>query len=242
MRIDCGKSIFTGAVRAALGGRRAAEAPRRGLLHDRSGPRAWGHAAGNPRSTQAGRALMMDIRWIGPCALPVSPRSPNGVRTRVSTLRGWCPRPLDDGTVGRGPAGIVATDPRRTSRPAGPVAAWDSVRVPALAGASIDHRRTSHRTRGVSVGCGPCATARDAARLLARPPMLMIAIAAVVAGIGVAPPERTPSPGLIASPGTRSRTRSRRYRADGRGRRSRPSRPRSGKARSTPNAGSASRH
>ena len=23
--------------------------------------------------------------------------SPNGVRTRVSTLRGWCPRPLDDG-------------------------------------------------------------------------------------------------------------------------------------------------
>src|SRR5262245_32662249 len=24
--------------------------------------------------------------------------SPNGVRTRVSTLRGWCPRPLDDGT------------------------------------------------------------------------------------------------------------------------------------------------
>ena len=25
--------------------------------------------------------------------------SPNGVRTRVSTLRGWCPRPLDDGTL-----------------------------------------------------------------------------------------------------------------------------------------------
>ena len=24
-------------------------------------------------------------------------RSPNGVRTRASTLRGWCPRPLDDG-------------------------------------------------------------------------------------------------------------------------------------------------
>src|SRR6202166_1477711 len=23
--------------------------------------------------------------------------SPNGIRTRVSTLRGWCPRPLDDG-------------------------------------------------------------------------------------------------------------------------------------------------
>ena len=27
------------------------------------------------------------------------PGSPNGVRTRVSTLRGWCPRPLDDGTA-----------------------------------------------------------------------------------------------------------------------------------------------
>ncbi len=25
--------------------------------------------------------------------------SPNGIRTRVSTLRGWCPRPLDDGAV-----------------------------------------------------------------------------------------------------------------------------------------------
>jgi hypothetical protein len=24
--------------------------------------------------------------------------SPNGIRTRASTLRGWCPRPLDDGT------------------------------------------------------------------------------------------------------------------------------------------------
>ena len=23
--------------------------------------------------------------------------SPNGIRTRVFTLRGWCPRPLDDG-------------------------------------------------------------------------------------------------------------------------------------------------
>jgi hypothetical protein len=25
------------------------------------------------------------------------PCSPNGIRTRVATLRGWCPRPLDDG-------------------------------------------------------------------------------------------------------------------------------------------------
>ena len=45
-------------------------------------------------------------------ALETAPRpanrsagSPNGVRTRVSTLRGWCPRPLDDGTS----AAIVPT-------------------------------------------------------------------------------------------------------------------------------------
>ncbi len=25
--------------------------------------------------------------------------SPNGIRTRAATLRGWCPRPLDDGAV-----------------------------------------------------------------------------------------------------------------------------------------------
>ena len=25
--------------------------------------------------------------------------SPNGIRTRVATLRGWCPRPLDDGAL-----------------------------------------------------------------------------------------------------------------------------------------------
>ena len=26
-------------------------------------------------------------------------RGPYGIWTRVSTLRGWCPRPLDEGTV-----------------------------------------------------------------------------------------------------------------------------------------------
>src|SRR4051794_32412261 len=25
------------------------------------------------------------------------PRTPNGIRTRAATLKGWCPRPLDDG-------------------------------------------------------------------------------------------------------------------------------------------------
>ena len=44
------------------------------------------------------------------------------------------------------------------------------MRVPALARASIDRRRTSHTTPGISVGCGPCATARDAVgSSLARP-------------------------------------------------------------------------
>jgi hypothetical protein len=40
-------------------------------------------------------------RWFG-ILLHLRPKrgamsSPNGIRTRVSTLRGWCPRPLDDG-------------------------------------------------------------------------------------------------------------------------------------------------
>ena len=97
-------------------------------------------------------------------------RSPNGVRTRVSTLRGWCPRPLDDGTVGRGPAGSVATAPRRPrdprvrSRP-GHGACPVHSRVPR---SITDGPPTGHR--GVSIGCGPCATARDAAgSSLARP-------------------------------------------------------------------------
>ena len=50
----------------------------------------------------------MDSRWTNnvcfprgqPPLLPLTcsfARSPNGIRTRVFTLRGWCPRPLDDG-------------------------------------------------------------------------------------------------------------------------------------------------
>src|SRR4051812_25152847 len=31
--------------------------------------------------------------------------TPNGIRTRVATLKGWCPRPLDDGG-GRGEATV----------------------------------------------------------------------------------------------------------------------------------------
>ena len=39
-------------------------------------------------------------------ALLLRPSSPNGIRTRVSTLRGWCPRPLDDGTGSGRSAGL----------------------------------------------------------------------------------------------------------------------------------------
>ena len=34
--------------------------------------------------------------------------TPNGIRTRAATLRGWCPRPLDDG--GRTPGDDSSTD------------------------------------------------------------------------------------------------------------------------------------
>ena len=33
---------------------------------------------------------------------------PTGIRTPVSTVKGWCPRPLDDGNVTR-----IAADPRQ---------------------------------------------------------------------------------------------------------------------------------
>ena len=48
--------------------------------------------------------------------------SPNGIRTRAATLRGWCPRPLDDGAVLR--SGRQATDRRvqkHDDRPRWPV-------------------------------------------------------------------------------------------------------------------------
>ncbi len=30
-------------------------------------------------------------------AVLINYRTPNGIRTRAATLKGWCPRPLDDG-------------------------------------------------------------------------------------------------------------------------------------------------
>ena len=38
---------------------------------------------------------------------------PNGIRTRVATLKGWCPRPLDDGDVGAVKSGHDITVARR---------------------------------------------------------------------------------------------------------------------------------
>ena len=52
-----------------------------------------------------------------PCQLPkpipqLTRSSPNGIRTRVATLRGWCPRPLDDGAE-RGESGTTRPESRR---------------------------------------------------------------------------------------------------------------------------------
>src|SRR5271155_1224133 len=40
--------------------------------------------------------------------------SPNGIRTRVATLRGWCPWPLDDGAERRFPEGFRRCSGGRT--------------------------------------------------------------------------------------------------------------------------------
>ena len=45
--------------------------------------------------------------------------SPNGIRTRAATLRGWCPRPLDDGAVqveSRSIGGSCRSNQPRTTR------------------------------------------------------------------------------------------------------------------------------
>src|SRR2546423_195685 len=43
-------------------------------------------------------------------------RSPNGIRTRVATLRGWCPRPLDDGALQAGHHSGRSGEPVRSKR------------------------------------------------------------------------------------------------------------------------------
>ena len=52
-------------------------------------------------------------------------RTPNGIRTRAATLKGWCPRPLDDGgkdlyLVGRAHE-IYQRNQGETPGPHGPV-------------------------------------------------------------------------------------------------------------------------
>ena len=46
--------------------------------------------------------------------------SPNGIRTRAATLRGWCPRPLDDGAVQVAPAIYQSRRHGPTGRTTGP--------------------------------------------------------------------------------------------------------------------------
>ncbi len=44
--------------------------------------------------TQAGVELVLHVNWT-------HLSTPNGIRTRATTLKGWRPRPLDDGGKGR---------------------------------------------------------------------------------------------------------------------------------------------
>jgi len=64
----------------------------------------------------ASRGVLSDRRPAG-----LSRGGPNGIRTRVSTLRGWCPGPLDDGTVASSPEDY----PRRERRLGGSEEAID---------------------------------------------------------------------------------------------------------------------
>jgi hypothetical protein len=52
-------------------------------------------------------------RWT-PKRGPAQICSPNGIRTRVATLRGWCPRPLDDGAERWSPGGVRRCSGGRT--------------------------------------------------------------------------------------------------------------------------------
>ncbi len=44
------------------------------------------------------RRLVRNRRVVAYGTAGQNPCGPYGIRTRVSTLRGWCPRPLDEGT------------------------------------------------------------------------------------------------------------------------------------------------
>jgi hypothetical protein len=53
-----------------------------------------------------GSRFVIGLRPVFELALTVG--DPNGIRTRVTTLKGWCPRPLDDGVVGHSGNGRAA--------------------------------------------------------------------------------------------------------------------------------------
>ena len=54
-------------------------------------------------------------RPAGAGLVPHLPGSPYGIRTRAATLRGWCPRPLDERAKLRRPT-LPPGDVNRTSR------------------------------------------------------------------------------------------------------------------------------
>jgi hypothetical protein len=97
---------------------------RPGHAHDERGTQMrsrWGDERGavaleDPRPPRNGPTWAGDVPDFDtiPRLTWTFPRSPNGIRTRVSTLRGWCPWPLDDGAVARTPAtGTPRTQPTR---------------------------------------------------------------------------------------------------------------------------------
>ena len=46
---------------------------------------------------EAGRHFRVGTRSLKRALAMQSLSTPNGIRTRAATLKGWCPRPLDDG-------------------------------------------------------------------------------------------------------------------------------------------------
>ena len=97
------------------------------------------HSREPPRSTLATRPTSEDTtrargrRAAGshaPSTLATASHgSPNGIRTRAATLRGWCPRPLDDGAMRRPRRSVEADDdptpsPRHCRQPETATAVW----------------------------------------------------------------------------------------------------------------------
>ena len=107
--------------------------------------KAPGQGSDSERTFDARRESQdMDPNESSPAASTAS--SPNGIRTRVSTLRGWCPWPLDDGA----------------GHPFGPSQTIRSGRDPHPASRSdpTSHLRRKEAEPPVDVATGP-SSARD---------------------------------------------------------------------------------